>query len=173
MKTRIIVFISFPIIIVLLFCFVNSLVPRNKVIAKRSDFDKKEFLILLFPAKENDFVKRAVIANLDEYEAESIEVYEDSEAAVMAKNRLTAVPNGQECSGYIKQLNEKLTLWGTETDWSGIEYAFSTVGDEVTAVMTVTDKNGTVTEYKYFISGSFIQPISIIKKINIVKKLAN
>jgi len=139
---------------------------------KNSGFTDERFMLLLFPVGEDIPLGRAVIANLSEYKQESMEVYVDGAGVIFPRSGFTPIPP-QDYVVWVERLNKELTLWGKETDWSNIEYAFTPSEQGGEAVTTITDKRGTKRRYTYIVDGSSIRPIEIKIKVNIAKNLGN
>ncbi len=173
MKKWIAIFAIMVITAATTFFVVKSVVHKNIAIKAYTTFEDKDFLILLFPIKETDSCKRAVIVNLEEYHNDTIEVYKDNVAVAIDKKQFTAVPSANEYTKYVKRLNEELSLWGKETDWDSVEYNFSSVEEKARVVLTVKDKAGIVQEYIYLSSENSLAPASIVTIVDISKKMAN
>jgi len=156
----------------LLVWYMSHALPRATVMEEHSGFDKSKFVMLLFPTPENDVCRRAVIATLDEYERDAVEVHGDTGVIAVARDRFTAAPP-PEYPTFVKRLNEELALWGEETDWSNIEWDFESDMQGITAMLLLRDKSGTLRKYTYLIRDTSVHPISRTTILDIAKKMAN
>lgn len=171
-KVVVIVFLFLGILAALLFfCVIDSL-RGQQLIEKSPEFNRERFLILLFPAEDGEYCSRAVIASLAEYDRDFIEVYDNNTPVTMSRSRFTPAPP-QNYPVYTERLNETLNAWGHETDWRGIEYAVTPVAQGAEAILTVTDKSGSVQKYTYLISGASVHPVKVRMEVNIPKKMSN
>jgi len=139
---------------------------------QNSGFADERFFLLLFPAGDDVSLERAVIATLAEYRQEFIEVYVDGTAVTMPRSGLVSVPP-ENYGAFVERLNQELSVWGQETDWSKIEYVFapSEVGGE--AVVTIGDKRGTAMRYTYLVEDSAVHPLEVRTKVDTARNLAD
>jgi len=175
-KTRITILIAFLLVVIfllLLFSIMTCIKPGNKIIEKHSDFDKNKFLILLFPVQGSDLCGRAIIVSITEYESDFIKIYKDDMEFVMPKGDFTIIPSVYDYDDYVDSLNKELIRWGEETDWTNIEYNYTSMHQEIRAVLTIKYKDGMVQKYSYSIVGTSVQPVSIITVPNIAKKMTD
>jgi hypothetical protein len=171
MKRAAIVLLSSGVVAVLLCaCLYRSLAGAGATWNSSTVADER-FLVLLFPAQEDASCKRAVLASLAEYNRESIEVNVDGVAVTVPRSDFTPVPP-QDGDTYVERLNQELDRWGTETDWSRIQYAMTSSEEGDRATVTVTDKRGTTRVYTYLVRGASVDPIDVTTNVNIPKKMA-
>jgi len=156
--------------IVLCACAYSGL-GGSETTVQNSGFDDERFLLLLFPVGEETFLERAVIATIAEYQKDVIEVYVDGAGVTMPKSGLASVPP-ENHGVFVERLNQELSVWGEETDWSNIEYAFAPSEAGGRAVVRIKDKEGTTIQYTYLVEESSIRPLEVKTEVNVAANLA-
>ncbi len=167
-----IAFMLLGAVAILLCAYTYCSFPEPTETVQDSGFADERFFLLLFPTGDEVTLERAVIATLAEYQQDLIEVYVDGIAVTMPRSGFASVPP-EDYDAFVERLNQELSVWGQETDWSAIEYVFapSDVGGE--AVVTIGDKRGTTRKYTYLVEDSLIRPLEVRTKVDIAGNLAN
>ena len=167
-----IIFIVLGAIAILLCAYTYGSFRGPSETVQTSGFTDERFLLLLFPVGEEVPVDRAVIATLAEYQQELIEVYVDKAATTMPRSNFVPAPP-EDYSVFVERLNQELSVWGPDTDWSNIDYCFVPSESGGEAVVTIQDKRGTTTRYTYLVEESAIRPVEVRTKVNTAKNLAD
>ena len=154
------------------FWYIDRVLPGTTVMHGHSEFDKSRFLVLLFPTQENRVCQRAVIANLEECERDTVQVYANAGVIAVARDRFTTTPP-PDSPALIERLNEALARWGDDTDWSRVEWDCEPDPQGITATLVVEDKRRALRQYVYQVDDTVMRPISMTITINPAKNLAN
>jgi len=113
--------LSLSVIAVSISLFAGCLLD-NKAVAKPQS---RAMIYLLFPKNRNCALKRAILVDgVELYGNTPFEYFEGDDVRHIQRDEMTLNPpaSGKELEMYISGLNDEISKWGENTDWSRVVF---------------------------------------------------